>query len=240
MAAAPPLFPDIPSLSDSAELAALIAASITGIAIRTRYYDSYLFTACATGCRQVVLLAAGLDTRAFRLVWPDGVRIFELDLPGLFAFKEPVLAEQAAVPSCERRVVPADLRQDWPARLTAAGFDPSAPSAWAAEGLLVYLSSDEAVRLLTAVGDLSARASRLSVECDEFAEDSTLSRARAMPGMEEVASMWQGGGLGQYREEWLSQHGWQVRTSDRRTLAASYGRELSDDAAGRFLIAIRN
>jgi methyltransferase (TIGR00027 family) len=189
VAAAPPLFPDIPSIADDADLAALIEASIAGIAIRTRFYDDYLSTACGAGCRQVVLLAAGLDTRAFRLRWPEDVRIFELDLPELFAFKERVLAEQGATPRCERQVVPVDLREDWPARLTAAAFEPSAPTAWAAEGLLAYLSNDDAVRLLTAVGDLSASESQLSFEYDEFADNAPLSQVRAMPGMQEVASM---------------------------------------------------
>jgi methyltransferase (TIGR00027 family) len=131
----------------------------------------------------------------------------------LFAFKERVLAEQGAMPRCERQVVPVDLRKDWPARLIAAGFDPNVSSAWVAEGLLVYLSNEDAVRLLMAVGELSTSASQLSFEYDEFAEDSTLSQARAMPGMEEVASMWRGG-LSERPEEWLRQHNWQVHTSD--------------------------
>jgi methyltransferase (TIGR00027 family) len=114
--AAPPLFPDIPSIADDAALAALIEASITGVAIRTRFYDDYLSAASAAGCSQVVLLAAGLDTRAFRLGWPAGVRVFEIDLPGLFAFKERVLAGLGAIPRCERTVVAVDLREDWPTR----------------------------------------------------------------------------------------------------------------------------
>ena len=79
--AAPPLFPDVPSVADDAELAALVESGIVGVAIRTRFFDEHLLAACAAGCRQVVRLAAGLDTRAFRLDWPDGVRLFELDLP---------------------------------------------------------------------------------------------------------------------------------------------------------------
>jgi methyltransferase (TIGR00027 family) len=114
VAAAPPLFPDVPSFADETELAALVEAGVTGVGVRTRFFDDQLEGACAAGCRQVVLLAAGLDTRAFRLDWPDGVRVFELDLPALFAFKEHVLAEQRASPRCDRRVVPVDLREDWP------------------------------------------------------------------------------------------------------------------------------
>jgi methyltransferase (TIGR00027 family) len=236
--AAPPLFPDIPSIADDAALAALIEASITGVAIRTRFYDDYLSAASAAGCSQVVLLAAGLDTRAFRLGWPAGVRVFEIDLPGIFAFKERVLAGLGAIPRCERTVVAVDLREDWPTRLIAAGFEPSVPTAWAAEGLLAYLSNDDAVRLLSAVGDLSMSVSQLSFEYDDFADNSALSEVRAMQGMQEVASMWHGG-LSQNPVEWLREHDWHVRTSDLATLAATYGRPLSGNPAGGYLIATR-
>jgi methyltransferase (TIGR00027 family) len=233
--AAPPLFPDIPSISDSAELAALIEASIAEVAIRTRFYDDYLSAACASGCHQVVLLAAGLDARAFRLNWSTGVQLFELDLPEVFAFKEKVLRQQRAESKCTRSAVAVDLREDWPARLTAAGFEPKAATAWLAEGLLPYLANDDALRLLTAVGELSTGGSQLSFEYD----DSTLSQARAMPGMQEVASMWRGG-LNEDPEAWLTRHDWQVRTYPRAGLAVTYGRELSQSATGGFLTAQRS
>lgn len=91
--------------------------------IRTRFFDDYLIAAAAAGCRQVVLLAAGLDSRAFQLRWPAGTRLFEVDLPDVTGFKETVLARLDAKPACERIVIPADLRGPWPARLSAAGFD---------------------------------------------------------------------------------------------------------------------
>jgi len=238
VAAAPPLFADIPSLADETELAALIEASITAIAIRTRFFDDHVLRACATGCRQIVLLAAGLDTRAFRLDWPEGVRVFVLDLPGLFDFKERVLAEQGAMPRCERAVVAVDLREDWPTRLTAAGFEPNASSAWVAEGLLVYLSNDDAVRLLTAVGELSPGASQLAFDYDQLDGESALGQVRAMPGMQEVASMWRGG-LNQHPGIWLREHDWTVHTSDRATLATRYGRPSVGNVSGGFLTAIR-
>jgi methyltransferase (TIGR00027 family) len=238
VAAAPPLFPDLPSIADDPGLAALKDEFIAEIAIRTRFYDDFLSAACASGCRQVVLLAAGLDTRAFRLDWPNGVRVFELDLPELFDFKESVLARQGAISKCERAVVAVDLRDDWPARLTAAGFEPDVRCAWTAEGLLAYLANDDAVRLLTAVGELSTSGSQFSFEYDEFADDSTLSQVREMPGMQEVASMWEGG-LREPPEEWLRRHDWDVRTDDRAALALTYGRSMSDRATGGFLTATR-
>src|SRR2546423_3666179 len=110
------------------------------LAIRTRFFDDAVLAACATGVRQVVLLGAGLDARAFRLDWPPGIRLFEVDLPELFAFKEPVVASAGAVARCERIVVPVDLREDWTGPLTGAGFDRSAATACLAEGLLPYLN----------------------------------------------------------------------------------------------------
>jgi methyltransferase (TIGR00027 family) len=237
VAAAPPLFPGLPSLDDDPGLAALKDEFLAGMAIRTRFYDDYLVAAGATGCRQVVLLAAGLDTRAFRLDWQPNTRVFELDLPNLFGFKETVLAQQHATPKCARTVVAVDLRDDWPAQLVAAGFDRGVPSAWTAEGLLAYLSNDDADRLLTRVGELSATGSELSFEYDDFAADSTLSHLRAMPAMQEVASMWEGG-LIEQPAKWLSGHGWQVRTHDRASLAQTYRRPLSD-ATGGFVTATR-
>jgi methyltransferase (TIGR00027 family) len=237
VAAAPPLFPDLPSVDDDPELAALKDSFLAGMAIRTRFYDDHLVAACTAGCRQVVILAAGLDTRAFRLDWPADTRVFELDLPNLFGFKETVLAREHATPNCVRRVVPVDLRDDWPAELTAAGFEPGAACAWTAEGLLAYLSNDDAVRRLTTVGDLSASGSRLAFEYDDFAADSTLSQVRAMPGMQEVASMWEGG-LVDRPDEWLRRNGWEVRTESRAALADSYRRPLADPTGG-FITAIR-
>ena len=237
VAAAPPLFPDLPSLDDDPELAALKDAFLAGIAIRTRFYDDYLVAACAAGCRQVVILAAGLDTRVFRLDWPAETRVFEIDLPKLFAFKEAVLAQQRATPRSARTVVAVDLRDDWSTPLTAAGFVAELPSAWTAEGLFAYLSNDDTARLLTAIGELATNGSQLSFEYDDFADDSTLSQVRAMPGMEEVASMWEGG-LIEHPAEWLSGNGWQVRTHDRASLAQTYRRPLAD-ATGGFITATR-
>lgn len=238
VAAAPPLFPDLPSLADDPELSALKDAFLAEIAIRTRFYDDYFLNACASGCRQAVILAAGLDSRAFRLDWPADVHVFELDLPGLFAFKERVLDQQHATPKCARTIVGVDLREDWSAHLTRAGFNPELRSAWTAEGLLAYLSNDDAARLLIAIGELSPSGSELSFEYDDFAPDSALSKARAMPGMKEVASMWEGG-LTDRPDEWLRAHGWEVTTSERATLAQSYGRQLADGATGGFVTATR-
>lgn len=222
----------------SGELASLGAVFSFHAVIRTRFFDDYLLAACAAGCRQAVLLAAGLDTRAFRLAWPPGVRLFELDLPEVLAFKERVLAGQGAVPRCERIILPADLREDWPDQLSEAGFVSTQPTAWLAEGLLVYLSAHEAAYLLTAVGELSTSTSQLSFEHGGIADVSLLSQARAMPAMNQFTSLWRGG-LGEDAPGWLSRHGWQVQTHDRATLAASYGRPVPGHSNGGFVTAVR-
>jgi methyltransferase (TIGR00027 family) len=109
------------------------------IAARTKFFDDSFAQATAQGVRQVVILAAGLDARAYRLPWPDGTVVFELDQPKVLEFKHETLAARGAAPTAERREVAADLRHDWPAALAQAGFDRSSPTAWLAEGLLLYL-----------------------------------------------------------------------------------------------------
>jgi methyltransferase (TIGR00027 family) len=207
--------------------------------IRTRFFDDHLLGAAAAGCRQVVLLAAGLDTRAFRLAWPGGVRLFELDLPEVLEFKERVLAARLAVPRCERVVLTVDLREHWPAALTRSGFQPTEPTAWLAEGLLIYLSAGEATSLLTAVGELSAPASRLAFEHSTIAQSPLLARARSMPAMDRYTKLWKGG-LGADGPGWLARHGWRVQVHHRADLAARYGRSLPASTAGSFVTASRD
>ena len=170
----------------------------------------------------MVLLAAGLDTRAFRLTWPPGLRLFELDLPDVLAFKEHVLAGQGALPRCGRTILPIDLQAEWPAALTTAGFDPTAPTAWLAEGLLIYLTAHDATQLLARVDELSAEGSQLSFEHGTIADSSLLAQAHAVPAMDQYTQLWKGG-LGPAGPDWLTRHGWQVQTHDRVDLAASYG-----------------
>ena len=156
LVAAPGLFdveqPAAPA--GAGELASWGAEFSAHAVIRTRFFDDYLLDATRGGVHQVVLLAAGLDTRAYRLRWPDGVPLYELDLAGVLEFKERVLDERAAVPGCQRTSVPVDLRADWTVDLREVGFAAAEPTAWLAEGLLIYLSADEAEKLLSRVSEL--------------------------------------------------------------------------------------
>lgn len=186
-----------------------------------------------------MLLASGLDTRAFRLCWPKPVRLFELDLPDVLDFKQRVLANQGAIPRCARAVVPVDLREDWSRELLAAGFQRAAPTVWLAEGLLIYLSHEEAARMLTVVGELSASGSRLSFEHGTRDDDNLIVRALAMPEASQLTRLWKGG-LGEHAPQWLADHGWRSQIHTRRTLATQYGRPSDDPSSGGFLTAQRD
>ena len=131
---------------------------------RTRYFDAYFAHAAEAGVDQIVLLAAGLDSRAYRLPWPDGTRVFELDQPQVLDFKREVLTRHGAEPRAERVEVPIDLRDDWPAALRDAGFDPARPSAWIAEGLLIYLPADAQEQLFRGIDEMAHPGSWVAVE----------------------------------------------------------------------------
>jgi methyltransferase (TIGR00027 family) len=167
--AAPGLFPPTQGEDERTlpEMTGLAAAFAWHAIIRTRFYDDYLTAASRAGCRQVVLLAAGLDTRAFRLDWPAETRLFEVDLPDVMAFKQQVLMDRSARPGCLRTVIAADLREAWPQQLTAGGFEPGSATAWLLEGLLIYLSADEATRLLSDITALSGSDSQMAFELRE-------------------------------------------------------------------------
>ncbi len=213
------------------------AAMAARIVLRTRFFDDYLLRAAGAGCRQVVLLAAGLDARAFRLAWPRHTRLFELDLPHVVAFKEDVLRQEQAVPACERTVVPADLRGAWGAELAGAGFDPAARTAWLIEGLLVYLDAADADALLTEVGRLSAPGSRLSLT-----EGHLPSRLIVAAGMSQeyrsLTGLWKGG-LSEPAGDWLPRNGWRVTPHRRDDLENAFGRSGPEAFSGGFVVAER-
>ncbi|MFD5466871.1 SAM-dependent methyltransferase [Kitasatospora sp. NPDC127059] len=209
------------------------------IALRTALFDDYLLAATRSGLRQVVLLAAGLDTRALRLDWPAGTTVFELDLPEVLEFKEAVLGPAGGT----RTVVPADLREDWAPALTAAGFHPGAPTAWLAEGLLPYLTSADNDLLVQRVGALSAPASRLAVEH----VNPTTTYKGDVSGFRKMQSS-----IGaQWRSTqpdppgWLAGHGWRALdapTMDELHLRYGRGAELSEQTgtgAGGLVISER-
>jgi methyltransferase (TIGR00027 family) len=190
------------------------------IVIRTRFLDELLAEAVAAGCRQVVLLGAGMDSRAFRLDWPPQTRLFEVDTAEPLAFKQSVLDAEGAVPRCERIPVAVDLRDDWPGALAASGHDPAAATVWIAEGLLIYLPQDAVERLLGQVGELSAPGSRMGLTLGAPGTLKRFSEDRDSP-----AAMW----LSVMPEDpvaWLSGLGWEARTFSILERAAAYGRPV--------------
>lgn len=216
------------------------------LGVRSRYFDDYLGAASRAGIGQVVLLAAGLDVRAYRLDWPDGTTIYELDAPKVLSFKDDVLAAQGANPRADRRVVAVDLREDWPKILQENGFDRRMPSAWLAEGLLPFLPNVAKERLFGFVTDLSAAGSRFEVEhIDDvrgvLQEEST-QRARDLFGVD-LESLWPDDGPFD-PVTWLADHGWDVEVERSAEVAERFGRTLEspDGDPGRssmFITAVR-
>ncbi|MGI5260728.1 SAM-dependent methyltransferase [Streptomyces angustmyceticus] len=181
------------------------------LAVRTRFFDDHLMARAGAGCRQVVLLGAGLDTRALRLDWPAGTRLYEVDLPAVHAFKEAVLADGAPA-AAERVAVRADLQGPWSEALIAAGFDPAEPTAWLCEGLLYYLEPEVVAELVATVSGLSAPGSSLGAECLN-AETAHSSFMR--PWLEDMAAA---GTPWPWRlrdpEDWWGRHGWSADVTD--------------------------
>ncbi|OQR64616.1 hypothetical protein B6E66_08060 [Streptomyces maremycinicus] len=133
------------------------------IVIRTKFLDDLLRQASASGVRQVVLLGAGMDCRAFRTDWPEGTRLFEVDTAAPLDFKASVLRQECAVARCDRITVAVDLLEDWSGALAATVHDPAAPTVWIAEGLLIYLPEDAVELLLARISALSAAGSRMGL-----------------------------------------------------------------------------
>jgi methyltransferase (TIGR00027 family) len=211
-------------------------------AVRTHYFDSYFAGAVAAGIRQVVILAAGLDSRAFRLEWPAGTTVYEIDQPQVVAYKTTTLESAGAAPTAERRTVQVDLRDDWAAALTAAGFDPGQPTAWLAEGLLPYLPSVAQDRLFEIVTGLSAPGSRVAVEA--FSLGAADNEARRVARRARFDRMRQRLGLDinvetlTYQEsdradaaDWLTEHGWHVSAVSNADEMARLGRAIPADLA---------
>jgi methyltransferase (TIGR00027 family) len=212
-------------------------------ASRTKWFDEFFTTAGANGIEQAVILAAGLDSRAWRLPWISGSTVFEIDQPRVLAFKAETLQAHGAQPAAQYVAVPVDLRQDWPKALREAGFDTEAPTAWSAEGLLPYLPNTAQDELFERVDELSAPHSRFAIEAfgpDFFDPEYLAQRREQIRRMKreagepddtpDVADLW-------YVEErtdaadWLSTHGWEVASIAARDLMDRYGRD--SDAAMR-------
>jgi methyltransferase (TIGR00027 family) len=208
--------------------------------LRTKFFDEFFLSAVGNGVRQAVIMAAGLDARAYRLDWPAGTTVFEVDQPKVLEFKEKVLTEHVVQPKADRRGVPVDLRDDWPAALEAAGFDPDKPTVWSAEGLLPYLPGAAQDGLFEQIDELSARGSRLGVE--SFMAGTDVKRFATMESKYFDPNPFGDIDLSElfYDDEradpaqWLTERGWSVQAASCAELATAYGRsvpELPDELA---------
>jgi methyltransferase (TIGR00027 family) len=211
-------------------------------AVRTHYFDTYFAGAVAAGVRQVVILAAGLDSRAFRLEWPAGTTVYEIDQPQVVAYKTTTLESAGAAPTAERRTVQVDLRDDWATALTSAGFDPSQPTAWLAEGLLPYLPAEAQDRLFEILTGLSAPGSRVAVEAFSLgaadnearrvARQARFDRMRQRLGLDiNVETLTYQGGNRADAADWLTEHGWHVTAVSNADEMARLGRAIPADLA---------
>jgi methyltransferase (TIGR00027 family) len=210
-------------------------AATEQMVVRTRFFDDFFTAAAKDGVRQAVILASGLDTRAYRLRWPAGTVVYELDQPQVIEFKTDTLADLGAAPTADRRAIAIDLRDDWPAALREAGFDVTQPTAWSAEGLLPYLPPEAQDRLFDNIAALSAPGSRLATE--HVPDPNAFSNDR----LQQISERWRRYGFDLnpvdlfYQGErsvvvdYLTTHGWRVTPYAARELYARNGFEFPED-----------
>ena len=229
------------------EFAVAAAQMIDYQAVRTHFFDEFFAKAAAAGIRQHVILAAGLDSRAYRLTWPEGTVVYEIDLPKVLEYKAATLSAHGAQPTAVRREVPVDLRHDWPKALQDSGFDPAVPTAWLAEGLLPFLPGEAQAAMFDRIDSLSASGSRIAVEVFGFdrvdradlEERWAQVRAEREKRGQEVAfdpfELWYDDEGRPDCAQWFDAHGWATQAVDSRAESERLGRPprvSADDAPG--------
>jgi methyltransferase (TIGR00027 family) len=224
--------PYLTGLLDDPETSQCAAVFARLYGVQTRFFDEFFLSASEGGIRQAVIVATGLDSRAYRLKWPSGITVFEIDQPKVLEFKVHVLAGQAAKPTAHRKDVAADLRDDWSIPLRAAGFDPHKPTAWSVEGLLPYLTGDAQDSLFTRIDHLSASGSRIAIGAlgsrlnqDQLSALEATHPGLDLPGDVEFSALTYDDEDKTKPAEWLAEYGWAVdpvRTT--LELQAGYGR----------------
>jgi methyltransferase (TIGR00027 family) len=200
------------------------------VAVRTRFLDELVVDAVAQGIRQVVIVGAGLDARAYRLALPRDLTVFEIDHAEVLVLKQQLVDELELMSECRRRVVVADLvTDDWLQPLTDTGWDPSQPTVWVAEGLLVYLNHDERTQLLrqlSSASDIgSVLGATLSTRTDNLAHPLWHPAAAADP------------------VDWLAGCGWRATIQTMAEASAAFGRPIpppfDTSTKGRLVRAVR-
>lgn len=197
--------------------------SVLPIVLRTRFFDEFIERITLQGgIRQVVLMAAGLDTRAFRLTWPEQTRVFELDQPGVLQYKEQILHSAGAQPVCARQTIELDLNGPWQEPLVQAGFDLQRPSGWLLEGFLFYLASEHITRLLDQIDGLAAAGSWLGFD---IVNNAVLTSPLTRPWIDmQAASGAPWIGTMDDPQGFLAGHGWKATLSQAGQPDAHHGR----------------
>ncbi|MEV6560466.1 class I SAM-dependent methyltransferase [Nocardia sp. NPDC051756] len=226
--------PDTNRLIDDPELWADSPLGLGFMGLRSKFFDDHFRAATEAGVRQAVILAAGLDARAYRLDWPQGMVVYEIDQPKVLEFKGQVLADAHATPTADRREVAVDLRDNWPAALIEEGFDPARPTVWSAEGLLPYLPGAAQDALFARIDQLSAPGSSLAtdtfgsdVDFQQLADFQTEQMRDTSFGKIDIADLL-------YTDdrsdpaEWLTKQGWTTKAAPPEELAARYDRPLTE------------
>lgn len=222
-----------PDTDGDAEFSVRQAAE--AMAVRTRFFDKLFATAADAGVRQAVILASGLDTRAYRLAWPAGTVVYEIDQPAVVEFKTRTLADMGAEPTAERRALGVDLRDEWSKVLLESGFDCERPTAWIAEGLLIYLTPQAQDQLFDNITRLSAPGSHLATEFIADASAFSDNRSRRVSegfrrfGFDTELSELVYEGERSSVIEFLTARGWDVRAQSLEEVYAANGLELPGD-----------
>lgn len=216
-----------------------------GMAVRTRFFDQMFTDASGAGVRQAVILAAGLDSRGYRLPWPDGTVVYEVDQPEVIDFKATTLAGIGAEPTATLRTVAIDLREDWPTALADAGFDATQPTAWSAEGLLIYLPPEAQDKLFDNITALSAPGSRLATEhIPDMAAFSDERSAKMAEKLKQFGSDIEMADLVYHGErndvvDYLGARGWDVTALPSRDAHAANGFDFPDDEMSAIFANLR-
>jgi methyltransferase (TIGR00027 family) len=225
--------PNLTAAVANADMGSAAAFNAQWVGVRTRFFDDYFTEAGHSGTQQAVILAAGLDCRAYRLAWPADYTVFEIDQPRVLEFKQEELDRQAAVPVTRRGTIAADLRDDWAGALLAAGFDPDRPTAWALEGLLPYLPGAAQDALFEKLHELSAVGSQIAAELGPDPGE-VQQIADSIPKIDgdgtqsPIADLWYDDPRTDTKA-WLTEQGWAVVDADLVQKAADdYGRPFND------------
>lgn len=237
-----------------AEAAAVFEHMSAYQAVRTHFFDAFFADAVAAGIRQIVILASGLDSRAYRMQWPAGTTVYEIDQPKVLEYKSATLDQHDVSPTAVRREVAMDLRFDWPNALRQAGFDSSVPTAWLAEGLLMYLPADAQDRLFEHITALSAPGSRIAAETMGVQTDDRRTEMRER--FERIAAQFGVESTLDVQEliysdpdradvaDWLAERGWSSTATSSRDEMRRLGRavelqQTDGDAFSTFVTAVR-